>query len=267
MAVIEGDLSYSSPEIATIDGRVRGALNFERTATQPTLDPDTDLATKIGRYLEAVLRDFIATMMVGLLLIAFAPRTAVRPVQAVYRRIFPSFAAGLFTFILSFPAFLLAAIVGVGIVLLISLLGFVDFTITAAFVITLVIVAAAALFFLTAVLVSRVVVSIAIGRPLLSRFRRRFNGRLESLLSLAIGGLITAALAAMPIIGIVFTALFTFVGLGGIVLALQASRRPQEQADSALAAVPEPAATPAPPLLLPRGPGTDNLPDGFTWWE
>jgi hypothetical protein len=262
--VINGDLNYSSPEIAAIDGRVIGALNFVRTATQPTLDPDADLGTTLGRYLEAVLRDFIATLIVGLLFVAFVPRAIVPPVQIMYWKIFPSFAVGLFTFVLAFPAFLLAAIVGVGVVFLISLLGFADFTFTAAFVITLSIVAIAALFFITAVLVSRVVVSTAIGRPLLRRFGQPMNGRLELLVSLLIGALITAALSAAPVIGILFTAIFTFVGLGAIALALQASRRSREEP----AARPAPVAAAAPPpLLLPRGPGTDNLPDGFTWWE
>ncbi|HYO89836.1 MAG TPA: hypothetical protein VER79_14400 [Candidatus Limnocylindrales bacterium] len=259
---VGGDMTYRSPETATIDGRVVGALNFVRTATQPTLDPEADLGTTLSRYIEAVVRDFIATLIVGLLFVVFAPRTIVPAVQTLYWKIFPSFAVGLFTFILAFPAFLLAALVGVGIVFVISLLGFADFTTTAAFVITLAIIATAALFFITAVLVSRVVVSAAIGRPLLRRFQRSFNGRVEMLLSLALGGLIAAALSALPAVGILFTAIFTFVGLGGIVLSLQRSRRPREEEQPAQQAI-----APAPQPLLPRGPGTDNLPEGFTWWE
>lgn len=259
---VHGDLNYTSPEAAIIDGRVSGIIDFIRSAAQPALDPDGDLGTTISRYVEAVLRDFIATMIVGLLFIVFAPRSLIPAIQLLYWKFFPSFAVGLFTFVLAFPAILLAAIIGVGVVFLISLLGFTDFTITAAFVIALSIVAIAALFFITAVLVSRVVISMAIGRPLLRRFGRRFDGRLELLISLTVGALIAAGLSVAPVIGILFTALFTFVGLGGIVLTLQPSRRTREGA-----LPPSLAASMPPPLLLPRGPGTDNLPEGFTWWE
>lgn len=259
--IIHGDLNYSSPEVATIDGRVHGALSFVLSVAQPTLDPEGDLGTTISRYVEAVLRDFIATMIVGVLFVVFAPRSLVPSIQLLYWKFFPSFAVGLFTFVLAFPAFLLAAIIGVGVIFLISLLGFTDFTITATFVIALAIVAIAALFFITAVLVSRVVISAAVGRPLLRRFKRRFNGRLELLVSLAIGALLTACLSVAPVIGILFTAIFTFVGLGAIVLSLQPSRRTREETP-----LPQPAPA-APPLLLPRGPGTDNLPEGFSWWE
>jgi hypothetical protein len=110
-----------------------------------------------------------------------------------------------------------------------------------------------------------VIIATAIGRPLLRRFGRPLNGRLELIVSLLIGALIAAALSAAPVIGILFTAIFTFVGLGAIALALQASRRSREE--PAERAAPVATAAPPPPLLLPRGPGTENLPDGFTWWE
>lgn len=258
---IGGELVYSGTTPGAIDGPVT-AVNFERLAPITALDPNADFGDSAGRYLGAVLRDFIATLLIGVVIVLLAPRAVRPPVQALYSKSLPCFSIGLITFVLSFPAFLLAAFVGVGMVLLISLLGFTDFTITAAVVIGLVLVAAGALFYFTAVLISRVVVSIALARPLVRRLQPSLSPRVESLLSLALGGLVTALFSALPVIGIAVTALITFAGLGAMLLTLRRTNRVNGEPP-----VPDEASEPPPPRLLPRGPGTDNLPDGFNWWE
>ncbi len=258
---IGGELAYSSTSPGTIEGPVT-AVNFERLAPVTALDPNADFGDSAGRYLGAVLRDFIATLLIGVFIVLLAPRAVRPPVQTLYYRALPSFSIGLITFVLSFPAFLLAAFVGLGTVLLISLLGFSDFTVTAAVVMGLVVVAASALFYFTAVLVSRVVVSVALARPLVRRLQPSLTPRVESLLALALGGLFTALFSALPAVGIAVTALITFVGLGAMLLALRRTNRMNDQPPA-----PDEPVEPPPPRLLPRGPGTDNLPEGFTWWE
>lgn len=260
---IGGRLIYSSPNPALLNGPVGGGVTYQHVAPATALDPDANFADSAGRYLEAVLRDFIATLLVGVLLVLITPRAVRAPAQVIYRKPLPAFSIGLIIFVLSFPAFLLAFIIGLAVVLLISLLGFSDFTITAAFVIGLVVVAAATLFYFTAVLISRVIVAVALARPLSRRLHVTAESRMETLTALLLGGLLLAALSALPGIGLLITALITFIGLGAVLLGLRRNNRAprtelmQEQA-------PPP---PPPPLLLPRGPGTDNLPDGFNWWE
>jgi hypothetical protein len=262
-AAIGGPLVYSSPEAGTVNGPTGGVF-YTRVAPRTELDPEADFGSSLGRYAEAVLRDFIATLLVGAVLALVAPRAIRTPAQTMLRKPLPSFSVGLITFVLSFPAFLLAAIVGLLLVLLISLLGFSDFTVTAAFVIGLVVIAAAALFYFTAILISRAVVAVALARPLARRLRVAPGSRAETLVALTSGGLILALLSALPVIGLLITALITFIGLGAILLAL---RRENGRPARTGAYEEQPPVTPAPPPLLPRGPGTDNLPEGFKWWE
>lgn len=261
---IGGELIYSSTTPATLSGSVGGGVIYERIAPRTELDPNTTFADAVGRYIEAVLRDYIATLLVGVVLVLAVPRAVRAPRQMIYRKTLPSFSVGLITFVLSFPAFLLAFIIGLAVVLLIALLGFTDFTVTAAFVIGLLVVAAAALFYFTAVLISRVVVAVAVARPLARKMGAMPDGRLETLAALLIGGLILAAASALPAIGLLLTALITFIGLGSILLAMRRTNRDGRSVASAEDEAPPP---PPPPLLLPRGPGTENLPDGFKWWE
>ena len=266
-AAIGGRLVYSAPAPGIILGPVGESVTFLRVAARNDIDPDADFGSSVSRYIEAVLRDYIATLLIGGLLVLVLPRAVRLPSQTLVRRPLPSFSVGLITFVLSFPAFLLAGIIGLSVVLLISLLGFPDFTITAAFVIGLVVVAAAALFYFTAVLVSRAVVAVTVARPVARRFRAEPGGRIESLIALAIGGLVLALLSALPVIGLLVTALITFIGLGAMIIALRRNTGARDNGNGNGAADDEPPHAPPPPPLLPRGPGTDNLPDGFNWWS
>ncbi|MBL8148017.1 MAG: hypothetical protein JNL34_16695 [Anaerolineae bacterium] len=262
---IGGRLVYSSPNPGTLNGPVGGGVTYERVVPSSELAGNGSLTDAVGGYLQAVLRDYVATVLVGVVLILALPRAVRSSRQAIYRKPLPSFSVGLITFVLSFPAFLLALIIGLAIVMLISLLGFSDFTITAAFVIGLLVVAAGALFYFTAVLVSRVVVAVTVARPLARRLGVTPDSRVELLAALAIGGLFLAAASALPVVGILVTALITFIGLGAILIAMRRTNgaaRPGSPAGDD-----ESPHAPPPPRLLPRGPGTENLPDGFTWWE
>ena len=261
---IGGRLVYSSPNPGTLAGPVGGGVTYEPVIASSELNANGSLGDAIGGYLQAVLRDYIATLLVGVVLILALPRAVRSSRQAIYRKPLPSFSVGLITFVLSFPAVLLALIIGLAVVMLISLLGFSGFTITAAFVIGLLVVATGALFYFTAVLVSRVVVAAMVARPLARRMGAAPDSRVELLASLAIGGLILAAVSALPVIGILVTALITFIGLGAILLGLRRENRAARPGSAASDDEPPPA--PA-PRLLPRGPGTENLPDGFNWWE
>lgn len=263
---IGGRLAYSGTEPAALNGPVGGGVYYEPITPSTELAPDTSFADAVGRYLQAVLRDYIATLLVGVVLVLALPRTVCVPRQVLYRQPLPSFGVGLITFVLSFPAVLLAFLVGLVIVLLIALLGFNDFTITAAFVIGLLVVATAAFFYFTAILISRVIVAVAIARPLARRLKAAPDSRLETLAALLIGGLILAAACALPTVGLLITALITFIGLGAILLTVRRDNRAGHRPNAAFMDD-EPPPPPPPPLLLPRGPGTENLPDGFNWWE
>jgi hypothetical protein len=82
------------------------------------------------------------------------------------------------------------------------------------------------------------------------------------LIALALGGLLLSLLSALPAVGLLITAFITFIGLGAILLGLRRDSRAVPAA--ALEDEPIAAPPPPPPALLPRGPGTDNLPQGFS---
>jgi hypothetical protein len=139
-------------------------------------------------------------------------------------------------------------------------------------------------FYFVAIFVARIVIALSIGSFLWSAARRPDDGSLRTtIFKLAVGVIGLALLSAIPVVGWVFNAAALFFGLGTIFNAVSErfrrlrdtpppppAARPLVATPPAPAPLPRPRITvepvphaPPPALNAPKGPGMDNLPDGF----
>lgn len=236
--------------------------------TQPAPTQNTTLLLEepvsgFGVYVEQVLREFTTFIVIGAVGLFVAPRALSAPIAYIRLRPLPSLGIGLLAFILSFPLLLIVLVITLVIIIVFSLLGHSDLTLISALFLGVGDLGGASIFYFTAIFLSRVIVSLAIGRVLV----RRFVGRLDSwrliYVSMAVGSLALALVAGLPVIGIGFTALAVFIGLGGILNAIQSVRSAQQQRLN-----PRPRQTIA-QLPAEAGLGLENLPDGFRfdYWD
>jgi hypothetical protein len=90
------------------------------------------------------------------------------------------------------------------------------------------------------------------------------------IIAVLLGIALLALLAALPVIGWLINALAAFLGLGAILtLILRQLEKARQRAD-APQTPPSDAPLQIPPPMVEDhllGPGMDNLPDGFKWWD
>jgi hypothetical protein len=270
-STLAADLRYTGPVRGTIKGRVNGATDFTQIITQPDLTQFISEQESVERYLALVGQQFIVLAIIGLIGLIFVPRLLQAPVRHAQARPLPSLSFGLLAFIISFPIALIVLLFIV-ILIIVSLLLHLDGLVVALLGVALVGTwsGGVSIFYFTAIFISRVLLGVILGRGLVVMARRNVLDLRMSVISLLIGTLALSVLMSLPAVGLIFSALAAFLGLGAILIAVQTQFSAYR--DSLVNLPPRmPRFTRSlPPPTLddePKPPGMENLPEGFTWWK
>jgi hypothetical protein len=288
-AEINGLLRYRSPTPGDVAANtIIGPIAFEAVAQQTQIADLTDEETfwqEVRRYGAASLREFVTLAVVGGLGLLFVPKLTQAPIRNLRQRPLTSLGVGTLTFLLSFPVVVIVIVISLLLIFSLSLLQAGNLTIAGIVVVILLNVGGASLFYFVAIFVARSIVCLALGRRLL-RLVFEDDGKIRFLyLGLVLGSVLVALVVSLPLIGWLANALTLFLGLGAIVNLVQVELRSIREGNLYGAADTPPSAnrpynvSVEPPLLAekvaprPRRPrprhtvGTDNLPEGFVWWD
>jgi hypothetical protein len=174
--------------------------------------------------------------------------------------------------LLSVVLWTLVLILLILLVMLLLGLNLSDLSLLAAITIGVVNLGGAGLLFVVIVYISRIVACLMVGR-LIVRYALGDDGTARMVyFNLAAGLALLSVLAYVPLVGGIVNVLALFFGLGGIFFALMQPFQRLPRRVPAVAGLPRLTEStrqiPPPPLTARslRGPGMDNLPDGFRWW-
>ncbi len=292
-AEVGGLLRYRSPSPSVIPPDVvGGSVTYEAIAQQPQITDITNEETfwqEVRRYGGDSLREFATLAVVGALGLLFAPGLTQAPIRNLRQRPLTSLGVGTLAFLLSFPVVVIAVVISMLLIFALSLVQAGNLTIAGAVVVVLLDVGGASLFYFVAIFVARSIVCLALGRRLL-RFVFEDDGTMRFLyIGLAIGSVLIALVVSLPFVGWLANAITLFLGLGAIISLVQAELRNIREGNLYGAGDRPPSANRfgsrgynvavEPPLLAekiaprPKPPrprhtvGTDNLPEGFVWWD
>jgi cytoskeletal protein CcmA (bactofilin family) len=273
-AMITGQLTYTSTSPGVIEGTLPHEPIFNQIVTAPDFtqinNPDEEIGvTWLSSYLGVVVREFITLGAIGLLGVYFLPRALQVPAQQIRNRPLNSLGAGILTFILSIGVWVLLLLL-----IILTTLVFVTFSLPDLVIIGMIAVGVlniggASAFYFIAIYISRVIVCLAMGRALV-RLALGDDGSM-TYLHLLVGVALLSVLVFVPVIGGAINAITLALGLGAIFLTFTqirgTSRRPTTAVTLPIA--PQTARQIPPPIVgdNPRGPGMDNLPEGFRWWD
>jgi len=271
--MVNGQVRYSGPSAGSIAVTLPNQPIFTQVVSQNNLiTPELSFTESLLAYMAQAIREFVSLLLIGVigLLLFASPLQA--PIHNLRVRPLPSLGVGLLVFIISFPAFFIVVpLFGLLLVLALSVLQLSDLALIAGLIILLLDLGGAGLFYFVAIFVSRVVVSIALGRIVT---RMLLGSRAEHWMpyvSLLIGVGVLALLSSLPYVGLWINALAAFIGLGAIILRLlQALDEARQRSNVPLDSLaPEEARQLPPPAIEDKllGPGMDNLPEGFQWWK
>jgi hypothetical protein len=251
-STVGGDLLASGGQLQ-LDGTVTGSAvgtvgGYSKTGTVGGTDSitvnqqqQTPVLFQSNPVLDAI-RQFIAVVLIGLLVMWLWPRAVRAAETAVRERPVPSFGWGIVAFIGYFIALIAIVIVGVILALILGALGFGGLLGIDIFA-TLVALLGLTLAFIVAVgFVVDAIVGLALARVVLGRSNRRPAGvidrygdaddlstgrrdRWADLLPFVLGVAVVVALSAIPVIGGFVKFIVVLLGLGAIVLAIW--RRPR----------------------------------------
>ena len=274
---IRGDLEYSGPAEATIEGQISGAVKHYSTIPVfiPEL-PERGLATLVYDNFK---REFTVLLTVGILGIAFAGRRFRYPLTQLRRRPAHSFVIGMLLFIISFPITLILLLATLAIVLLPLILHLEAVALPLGVFLGLVDIGLIGSFYFCAIFAARAVFALGLGRLVMQVATGRANARRRPRISILIGVALLALLTSLPGVGFLFNAGALFLGLGAIASStmgwLRTMRRgrlggaapagvsgwpAQDQTQPANVAIPTQAQVPP---LLPAELGLYDLPAGF----
>lgn len=275
---IEGDLLYTSPQVAEINGEVIGESIYTPVVTRPDFIQmnitDEENTQWFGRYINAVLREFITFAVIGLFGILIVPRSFQAPVPNLYRRIFSSLGIGVLSFFLSFAIWFVILIVLLLIAGLFIFLQLGDISIMMIMILLAINVGGGAIFYFVVLFVSRALVAYALGRILVRLVLGEHSSPNLPYVIVLVGSGVLALLVWLPVVGWVINSVALLSGLGAIGLYILQTTA----ASNAKPSLPDlshilgdgdtPIALP-PPITKPtnRPPGMENLPDGFSWWQ
>jgi hypothetical protein len=268
--MVESQLRYEGP----VEGEIVAALpnppEFTLVVNDFTIAPEESLLDQLRDYAGQAIREFISLALIGAVGLLLTPRALQAPIYSLRVRPLPSLGVGLLMFIISFPIFLIVILFSVALVLLLSVLQLGDFAVLGGVIINILNLGGAGLFYFTAIFISRVIVCIALGRFLVRLLLGDRPERYMTYVSLLLGVILLALVSSLPYVGWLINALAAFFGLGAILTLIQ------RQLDIARETVPQAPTQSQDARQLPSpiiedqpllGPGMDNLPDGFRWWQ
>ncbi len=278
-AVIGGTLRYTAPSPGRVDGQLAESPVYIPVVVAPDFT-QIDLASEnnlawLGNYVVQVIREMITLGLIGVLGLAMMPRQLQAPLYNLRQRPLSSLGIGILAFIVSFGVWLVSALLLLIIVFILLALQMTDLVLISFMALGAVDIGGASLFYFVAIYVSRVVVALGLGRVVVRLVLGDDGSARIAYISLGVGVAIVALLAWLPLVGSVITALILALGLGAVTMAgtrIQFREPPRAQAQGAVALptrMVAPRQIPPPPVIedKPSPPGTDNLPDGFNWWD
>lgn len=276
-AQIEGNLSYTSPSEARLEGQVVGDTDFTQAIIPPTIDEFVAEDSRIDAlrlYFAQVVQDVLVLSLVGAIMLWLWPRSLLRPVEAVGEKVALNGMVGLGAVVLSVPLFILLAIVSV--IILALLVGFVRvdaLSVVVGTALGLTTVGGGGLFYFVVIYVARAVTASALGSMLIYRITQADLSRRQRLLSVAVGAVLIALLGSISPVGWIVNLVSAAIGVGAIWRAInKALKRPVPPPSATVMRVSGDVAALSPllppPLTdsksAPRG--MENLPNGFQWW-
>lgn len=267
---ISGRLDYTGVAPAAITGSVDTSnITYTPISAVPVLPLEEPGA--LSQYIGQLLREFWTLLLIGLLLLLFAPRWIQAPIPNLRLRPFSSFSAGMLAFILSFPVLLIVIVISIFILIILAILRLDVLVIAAMVFFAVVDFGGMAVFYFVAIFVARVVICLAVGRWILGLFWGENLRRPSAYLSLLVGVFGLSVAGSLPAVGGVFNAIALFLGLGTIlIVALESIGRLRDTGSLSWSVYParrdsDPTGANHAVPLLDAGPpaGLDNLPEGF----
>lgn len=268
--IITGNLDYTGPAEAIVNGTIEGETNY--TQLTPVILPSLPEKGSLNIFLSQFAREVTVLLTVGIIGMTIAPNAFQTPIANLRSRPVPSFVIGMLMFIVSFPITLILLLITTVISLVLLLLQLDGILIVISAFLLLVDGGVIGVFYFAAIFVARAIFALGLGRILIRMTIGHDGTHRTNLLSLLVGVILIAGLAALPAVGFVFNAAALFMGLGAITNVvlewLQAMRdtsfqnaQPIEQASASQPASPAPNAR---FLTLPADTlGLTDLPEGF----
>lgn len=271
---INGQLTYTSVAQAEINGSLEQPAVFNEVITTPDFTQingnDESNVAWVSTYLTQAIREFVSLAIVGVVGIFLLPRPLQLPLQQLRLRPVSSLGIGVLTFILSFAVWLVVLLLLLLAVFLFLALRLSDLAIVSLMAVGLLNVGGAGAFYFVAIYVSRIVVCLYVGRILVQIALGDDGTNRMLYFHLLAGVALLALLVYLPFIGGALNALALALGLGALFQAMMYARTPPHR-PPVRATIPgsETRQILPPPIVeeQPHGPGMENLPPGFRWWD
>lgn len=211
-AEIGGTLKYTSPQEYQVPESVKN--EYTPPPVQPGAEAAKETRSPVLAWLLGFVRGFVALLLAGLLLVWLAPGITNKLVQALAAKPLPALGWG---FVMLIAFLVLVPLILAVIIALAALFGFLtlgSLTMLAILLGLLLLFALVVAFILIASWLSRIVVSIWLGRLILQRIKPDWaNHRIWPLL---VGLIIVVLLSTIPILGGLVGLLISLWGLGAV---------------------------------------------------
>jgi hypothetical protein len=275
-AQIEGRLTYTSIHEGTIEGQMAQSPVFNQNVTTPVfnqinLDEESNAAW-LTNYLSVTIREFITLAVIGAAAVFFLPRPIQTPLQHLRARPLSSLGVGILTFILSFAVWLVILLIFVLLIIIFLTFRLADLAFISLMAVGMLNIGGAGAFYFVAIYISRIIVCLFVGRVLV-RVALGDDGTPRMLyLNLLAGVAALSILGFLPFIGGIVNALALAFGLGAIFITVTQWRAISRRQPVTVPLPSMPGAMrqiPPPPISEEKqtGPGMQNLPEGFEWWN
>jgi hypothetical protein len=277
---IEGQLRYTSAR----QGDILGELANEPQYSAPVIIPAITIGetpSSVGLYLSQVIREFVTLGLIGVGALLLVPRLIQAPIPTLRQHLITSLGIGIPAFFIPLVMVFVVAILTLLFMVVLWFIQLGDLAIVGGLLTGLVSISATSIFYFVAIFLARVIVCLAIGQAIVRSTVGDDGSSRIMYLSLFVGILLLAITASLPAIGWLFNALALVLGLGAILIMVQARLRTfRETLVTPTAPYKRPYMPAVPPTLnapqqarhlppprMEDTPGMENLPEGFEWWD
>ncbi len=216
-AQIGGDLNYSAPVAADVPNNVvAGDVAFEQVVQTTATEPVETVTTtqKVVNWLADWLRQLVTLLFVGFLMMWLLPRWTGKVAGFVQERPLPSLGWGLMAVAAILVTIVLVFIVMIMLAMALGALTLADLVGAVIVIGLFVLFGLMLLFGFTVSYFARIIVAVAGGRYLFSRFHSRFAE--SGYWSMALGVLLIAILTAIPWVGPLISLVVVLLGFGAL---------------------------------------------------
>jgi hypothetical protein len=275
---VKGQLHYQAPEpLAVEPGMVGGDVRFAPGPSDGRIGV-APVSEVVGSYIGRILRDLLALMLVGLVVLLVAQNGLMASTWRLKARTASAFGYGLAALLLFVPAALLLFLVSLAVLGLIHLVTLGELTLMAAVLLLLVNLVFVGGFWFVMAFLARLAVCYVIGQWLGRRLFIVADRATTLVISLLLGVLAYAIVSELGAIGLLLNLIAICFGTGAIILTvrdtwiLRQAPLPIHPLNMPPIALLPPGTITPDDLPVPPGdvealPGMDNLPEGFTWFD